>query len=168
MRTISKIFYAYYAYYLQIKTALEFLTFNYTIAAKLIITTYQYDKQQLIKQLQIRHKNLSLICNSYFIGFSVLTLKEGFPSLEHRQWYFAQQSLFILIHMPILLPQLQQLIKQRHPILLHSPFIHQLLIVLPPVPHIPLLRIELRRPTMISLHEVYSHLPFIKLELTWG
>ena len=45
----------------------------------------------------------------------------------------AMTGLFILIHPPILLPQIQQLVKQGHPIFFHLASIQEFLIMLEPV-----------------------------------
>ena len=66
----------------------------------------------------------------------------------------------ILIHMLIPLPYLQKLPEHLQPLWLQLPGIHQLLVVLPPGPHIALLRHKLGRFAMVCLQEVNRFLPF--------
>ena len=49
----------------------------------------------------------------------------------------------ILIHVLILLPQLQQLLEHLHSLRLQLPGVHQLLVVLPPRAHVAFLRHKL-------------------------
>ena len=81
---------------------------------------------------------------------------------------FQQPYLLILIHVLVLLPQLQQPLKQLHPLRLQLPCIHQLLVVLPPGPHIALLRHKLGRFAVVGFQEVDGFLPFGEPEFGLG
>ena len=70
--------------------------------------------------------------------------------------------------MLVLLPQLQQPLKQLHPLRLQLPGIHQLLIVLPPRSHIAFLRDELGEFAVIGFQEVDGFLPFGEPEFGLG
>jgi len=74
----------------------------------------------------------------------------------------------ILIHMLILLPQLQQLLEHLQPLRLQLPRIHQLLVVLPPGPHIALLRHKLGRFAVVGFQKVDGFLPFGEPEFVLG
>ena len=62
--------------------------------------------------------------------------------------------------MLVLLPQLQQPLKQLHPLRLQLPGIHQLLVVLPPRAHVAFLRDELRGFAAVGFQKVDGFLPF--------
>lgn len=82
--------------------------------------------------------------------------------------HIISKSLHILIHVLILLPQLQQPLKQLHPLRLQLPGIHQLLVVLPPRAHIAFLRDELGGFAMVGFQEVDGFLPFGEPEFGLG
>ena len=70
--------------------------------------------------------------------------------------------------MLVLLPQLQQPLKQLHPLLLQLPGIHQLLVVLPPRAQVAFLRDELGGFAVVGFQEVDGVLPFGEPELGLG
>ena len=70
--------------------------------------------------------------------------------------------------MLVLLPQLQQPLKQLHPLRLQLPGIHQLLVVLPPRAQVAFLRDELGGFAVIGFHEVDGFLPFGEPEFGLG
>ena len=77
-------------------------------------------------------------------------------------------ALLILIHVLVLLPQLQQLLKHLQPLRLQLPGIHQLLVVLPPRAHVAFLGYELGGFAMVGFHEVDGSLPFGEPEFVLG
>ena len=70
--------------------------------------------------------------------------------------------------MLVLLPQLQQLLEQLHPLWLQVARIHQLLIMLSPRAHIAFLRDELGGFAVIGFQEVDGFLPFGEAEFGLG
>ena len=82
--------------------------------------------------------------------------------------HIISKSLHILIHMLVLLPQLQQPLKQLHPLLLQLPGIHQLLVVLPPRAQVAFLRDELGGFAVVGFQEVDGFLPFGEPEFGLG
>ena len=66
----------------------------------------------------------------------------------------------VLINVFNLLSQLQQLLKQLHPLRLQLPRIHPLPIRLQPVEHIMLLNAMPRRIPMVRLHEIHHLIVF--------
>ena len=77
-------------------------------------------------------------------------------------------NLLILIHVTILLPQLQQLLEQLHTLRLQLTRIHQLLVVLPPRAHVAFLRDELGGFAVVGFQEVNDLLPLGELDLILG
>ena len=82
--------------------------------------------------------------------------------------HIISKSLHILIHMLVLLPQLQQPLKQLHPLRLQLPGIHQLLVVLPPRAQVAFLRDELGGFAVIGFQEVDGFLPLNEPEFGLG
>lgn len=77
-------------------------------------------------------------------------------------------NLLILIHVTILLPQLQQLLEQLHTLHLQLTGIHQLLAVLPPRAHVAFLRDELGGFVIVGFQEVSDLLPLGEIEFILG
>lgn len=77
-------------------------------------------------------------------------------------------GLFILIHFPVLLPHLLQLIKQLNSVCFHFTSVQQLFVVLPPRAHVAFLQDKLGRPAVIGRQEVYSFLPFVEPKFVLG
>ena len=67
--------------------------------------------------------------------------------------------LLILINVSIPLPRLQQLLEHLNPLRPELPRIHQLLLMLPPVPHPALGIYKLRWAPLISVHKVHNLFP---------
>ncbi len=68
----------------------------------------------------------------------------------------------------VLLPQLQQPLKQLHPLRFQLPGIHQLLVVLPPRAHVAFLRDELGGFAVVGFQKVNGFLPFGESEFVLG
>ena len=78
------------------------------------------------------------------------------------------KGLLILIHVFVLLPQLQQLLKHLHPLRLQVAGIHQLLVVLPPRAKVAFLRDELGGFAVVGFQEVNGFLSFGMPEFVLG
>ena len=76
--------------------------------------------------------------------------------------------LLILIHVSVLLSQLQQLLKHLQTLRLQVAGIHQLLVVLPPRAHVAFLRDELGGFAVVGFQEVDGFLPFGEPEFGLG
>ena len=79
-----------------------------------------------------------------------------------------KKMLLILIHVFVLLPNLQQPLKHIHTLKFQLPGIHQLLVVLPPRAHVTLLRNKFGGFAVIGFEEVDGFLPFGQPEFVLG